>query len=168
MVEVANHLNDVEFIVAKAPSAELSWYQNALKLAVNNNIEVVENNTYEILKMADAAIVTSGTATLETALLNVPQVVCYKGSWLSYQIGKRLVKIKYISLVNLIMDKQVVKELIQEKLTPQNLLTECNLLLYNSEYRNEIITNYALLRNKLNKKNAAKNTAGEIYNLLKL
>ena len=90
---------------------------------------IANNKTYDLLLQAKAALVTSGTATLETALFGVPEVVCYKGSFLSYQIGKRLVKVKYISLVNLIMDKLVVKEFIQEEMTVENLKQELNELL---------------------------------------
>ena len=97
-----------------------------------SNVSYVANQTYDLLMQSKAALVTSGTATLETALFAVPEVVCYKGSWLSYQIGKRLVNVKYISLVNLIMDKLVVKELIQNDLTVENLKKELEELLNNS------------------------------------
>ena len=85
------------------------------------NVSIAKNKTYDLLLQAKAALVTSGTATLETALFGVPEVVCYKGSPISYQIAKRVIKVKYISLVNLIMDKPVVKELIQNELTVENL-----------------------------------------------
>src|SRR5919205_2097875 len=88
------------------------------------NVSSVRNETYDLLLHAKAALVTSGTATLETALFGVPEVVCYRGSNISYQIAKRLIRIKYISLVNLIMDKLVVKELIQNELTVKNLEQE--------------------------------------------
>lgn len=108
-----------EIVVAGAPSLPKAFYQTFLKEFPH--VKLVENQTYPLLNTAHAALVTSGTATLETALFRVPQVVCYKGSNLSYQIAKRLIKVKYISLVNLILDKPVVKELIQHELTVKNL-----------------------------------------------
>jgi lipid-A-disaccharide synthase len=98
-------------------------------LAPYKNVDAVANKTYALLASAEAAIVTSGTATLETALFAVPEVICYKSNNISYQIAKRLVKIKYICLVNLIMDKEVVKELIQDDLTVENLAGELNELI---------------------------------------
>jgi len=116
-----------------------------------SNVSYVTNKTYDLLLQSKAALVTSGTATLETALFNVPEVVCYKGSWLSYQIGKRLVKVKYISLVNLIMDKLVVKELIQADLTVEKLKTELSELLNNENRIREVKTDYSLLKQMLHK-----------------
>ncbi len=115
MLEVSKSFPGYQFIVAKAPGVEETFYDDLLKNY--SNVSYVADKTYDLLLQSKAALVTSGTATLETALFGVPEVVCYKGSFLSFQIGKRLVKIKYISLVNLIMDKLVVKELIQDELT---------------------------------------------------
>ena len=116
---------------------------------------------------AKAALVTSGTATLETALFGVPEVVCYKGSFLSYQIGKRLVKVKFISLVNLIMNKLVVKELIQKDLTSENLRNELNELLTNKNRIAEIKKDYAELKRILSEGgNASANAARSIVNFL--
>ena len=111
VIKIVEYFPDHQFIVAGAPNIELSYYKSILK---NKRIKVIENKTYEILSISTAAIVTSGTATLETALFKVPQVVCYKSSYFSYFIAKLIVNIKYISLVNLIMDQQIVKELIQQ------------------------------------------------------
>ena len=111
VIKIVDYFPDHQFIVAGAPNIELSYYKSILK---NKRIKVIENKTYEILSISTAAIVTSGTATLETALFKVPQVVCYKSSYFSYFIAKLIVNIKYISLVNLIMDQQIVKELIQQ------------------------------------------------------
>jgi lipid-A-disaccharide synthase len=122
MLEVSKSFSGYQFIVAKAPGTSESFYTELLK--DYTNVSYVADKTYELLMQSKAALVTSGTATLETALFGVPEVVCYKGSWLSYQIGKRLVNVKYISLVNLIMDKLVVKELIQNELTAKNLKNE--------------------------------------------
>ena len=113
------------------------------------NVSSVCNKTYELLAQSKAALVTSGTATLETALFNVPEVVCYKGGNISYQIAKRLIKIKYISLVNLIMDKPVVKELIQNDLTVENLKHELSALLFNETKQQQIKKDYEDLRNIL-------------------
>src|SRR6266487_1538637 len=129
MLEVSKFFPDYQFIVAEAPSVEDEFYKTFTRSYPN--VSAVKNKTYDLLLQAKAALVTSGTATLETALFGVPEVVCYKGSFLSYQIGKRLVKVKYISLVNLIMDKLVVRELIQEKLTIKNLKQELHELLTN-------------------------------------
>lgn len=128
MLAASKAFPDHHFIIAKAPSLEDGFYQ--AMLTDYPNVRSVRNKTYSLLKKAKAALVTSGTATLETALFDVPQVVCYKGSNISYQIAKRLVKIKYISLVNLILDRPVVKELIQNELTVANIEVELRKLLY--------------------------------------
>ena len=130
MLEASKHFPDYHFIVAKASSLEDSFYTELMD--GYPKVRSVRNKTYLLLIQATAALVTSGTATLETALFGVPQVVCYKGSNISYQIARRLVKIKYISLVNLILDKPVVKELIQNDLTVENLQKELHKLLHDS------------------------------------
>src|SRR5215204_7320366 len=127
MLSVVKDFPQYQFVVAKAPSLDDGFYEEVLKQYPGTL--TVRNDTYRLLSQAAAALVTSGTATLETALFGVPQVVCYKGSTISYQIAKRLVKIKYISLVNLIMDKPIVKELIQDDLTIENLSGELNEIL---------------------------------------
>jgi lipid-A-disaccharide synthase len=128
----------------------------------------VTNKTYDVLAQSTAALVTSGTATLETALFGVPQVVCYKGSAVSYQIAKRLVKIKYISLVNLIMDREVVKELIQDELTVTNVTKELESILYNKEKIARIKDDYTSLRTLLQQQgNASEKAATIITDFLK-
>ena len=122
MLEVSRAFPDYRFIIAKAPSLDDRFYEQLME--PYKNVRSIRNKTYQLLLHAKAAVVTSGTATLETALFGVPQVVCYKGSNISYQIAKRLIKVKYISLVNLIMDKEVVKELIQNEMNVQNVTTE--------------------------------------------
>jgi lipid-A-disaccharide synthase len=118
---------------------------------------------------ATAALVTSGTATLETALFGVPQVVCYKGSAISYQIAKRLVKIKYISLVNLIMDKPVVTELIQENLTVPNITRELDAVLHNTQRLQQMRQDYDELKNLLQQGgNASAKAAESIIHFTKL
>lgn len=161
MLSVRNHFLDYQFVIAGAPSLEKEFYQKF----VDDNVHFVSNKTYDLLRCSKAALVTSGTATLETALLNVPEVVCYRGSRISYEIGKRLVKnIKYISLVNLIMNREVVKELIQSELTADNLVKELNLIL--GENRQKILSDYEILRKKLGGKGASENAA-KIITLLK-
>jgi lipid-A-disaccharide synthase len=143
MLEVSRSFPDHQFVVAKAPGVEDEFYTSLLQ--PYTNVSSVTGKTYELLSGAKAALVTSGTATLETALFGVPEVVCYKGSYLSYQIGKRLVKVKYISLVNLIMDKLVVKELIQDDMTSSNLSKELKDLLYNEERILQLKKDYTAL-----------------------
>ncbi|BFG71759.1 lipid-A-disaccharide synthase [Sediminibacterium sp. KACHI17] len=147
MLSVAAHFPAYTFVVAKAPGLEDDFYTPFLN--TSNNITSVRNQTYDLLLKSTAALVTSGTATLETALFGVPEVVCYKGNNLSYQIAKRLINIKYISLVNLIMDKEVVKELIQDELTKDNLVKELRLILDNDDHRKKIIDDYRSLKNIL-------------------
>ena len=144
MLEVSKSFPSYQFIVAKAPGVDEMFYDELLKNY--SNVSYVSNKTYDLLMQSKAALVTSGTATLETALFGVPEVVCYKGSYLSYQIGRRLVKVKYISLVNLIMDKLVVKELIQDDLTSEKLQKELNELLTNEKSKEQLKRDYAELR----------------------
>ena len=118
------------------------------------------------MSVARAALVTSGTATLETALFKVPEVVCYKGSWTSYQIAKRIITLKYISLVNLIMDEEVVTELIQEKFNSKNLKKELSKLL-DTSYRNSLLAKYEVLESKLGGIGASEKTAKLILKDLK-
>jgi lipid-A-disaccharide synthase len=147
MLEASKSFPLYQFIVAKAASLEDSFYDDLL--TGFPNVETVKNETYRLLSMATAALVTSGTATLETALFGVPQVVCYKGSVISYHIARRLVKIKYISLVNLIMDREVVKELIQDELTEENVVQELSGILNNGPVKDKILSDYALLKTML-------------------
>ena len=162
MLEVAKHFPDYQFVVAKAPGLDESFY--ATLLAPYKNVSSVVNKTYELLVQSKAALVTSGTATLETALFAVPEVICYKGSAFSYQIAKRLIKIKFIGLVNLIMDKEVVKELIQDELTVENLKRELTLLLTDETKQQQLKRDYAALKNLLSKGgHASANAAESIY-----
>ena len=147
MLEVSRQFSDHQFIVAKAPGLDASFYNELLE--PYENVSYVNNQTYALLQQSTAALVTSGTATLETALFEVPEVVCYKGNEISYQIAKRLVNIKYISLVNLIMDKEVVKELIQHEMNAANLTHELKLILPCAAKREEQLLNYQQLKEKL-------------------
>ncbi len=147
MLEVSKAFTDYQFIVAKAPGLDASFYDTLLQPF--SNVSYVNNQTYALLQQATAALVTSGTATLETALFAVPEVVCYKGNEISYQIAKRLVNIKYISLVNLIMDEEVVKELIQHEMNVLNLGTELTKILPGSSKREVQLKQYQQLKEKL-------------------
>lgn len=161
MLSVRPHFKDYQFVIAGAPSLEKAFYQKY----VDENVHFVSNKTYDLLRCSKAALVTSGTATLETALLNIPEVVCYRGSKISYAIAKRLVKhIKYISLVNLIMDKEVVKELIQSELNTQNLVRELQLIL-KGETRNIMLSEYEILRSKLGGQGASDHAADIILKI---
>ncbi len=163
MLSVVEDFPDYQFVIAGAPSQELSLYEN---FKTCTNIKFVSNKTYDLLKNADAALVTSGTATLETALFKVPEVVCYKGSWASYQIAKRIITLKYISLVNLIMDEEVVTELIQDQLTTENIKIELQKILLPG-HRTKLLNKYDQLEEKLGGIGASKKTAQLIFNNIK-
>jgi lipid-A-disaccharide synthase len=161
MLSVRPYFQEYQFVIAGAPSLPKEFYQNY----VDDNVHFVSNKTYDLLRCSKAALVTSGTATLETALLNVPEVVCYRGSKVSYAIAKRLVKnIKYISLVNLIMDREVVKELIQNDLNTNNLVEELKKILA-TEKRFDVLRDYELLREKLGGKGASEKAAEVILKI---
>lgn len=165
MLQVSKHFPQHVFMVAKAPGLTDEFYTELL--APYSNVKSVSNKTYDLLLSSKAALVTSGTATLETALFDVPEVVCYKGNKISYLIAKRLIKIKYICLINLIMDKEVVKELIQDDLTVENLVTELNKLLYDDAKKLQLQKDYRDLRELLSAGgHASSNAAKEIYAML--
>ncbi len=147
MLEVSKFFPNYQFVVAEAPSVEDVFYKPFTQQY--ENVSAVKDQTYDLLLQAKAALVTSGTATLETALFDVPEVVCYKASFLSYQIGKRLVNVKFIALANLIMDKLVVKELLQEELTVENLRKELNELLTDENRIDVIKKDYKDLKDLL-------------------
>lgn len=155
MLSVVDDFPDYNFVVAGAPSQDASFYQNIIG---NKNVTLIQNQTYKLLDVAHAAMVTSGTATLETALFKVPEVVCYKGSWVSYQIAKRIITLKYISLVNLIMDEEVVTELIQGECNPKRIKAELTLLL-DPNHRAALAQKYNELETKLGGIGASKKTA---------
>ena len=162
MLSVAKHFPEFHFVVAKAPGIEDDFYESML--SPYQNVSSVINQTYELLRVAKAALVTSGTATLETALFGVPEVVCYKGSAISFQIAKWLITIKYICLVNLIMKREVVKELIQEQLTENNLSNELKKILYDVDKQLQMKEDYVALKNLLSQGgNASANAASSIY-----
>lgn len=165
MLEVSKAFPEYEFIVAKAPGQEDSFYEAFL--APYKNVSALGGKTYDILNRATAALVTSGTATLETALFGVPEVVCYKGNPISYQIAKMVIKVKYISLVNLIMDKPVVKELIQHDMTVDNCVRELKDILNNPVRKKQLQQDYSDLKNLLSKGgHASVNAARIIYDFV--
>ena len=169
MLAMVERFPQFQFVIAAAPSQPLAFYhaiisKNNPNNALNNSVKIIQNNTYNILKIAEAALVTSGTATLETALFNVPQIVCYKGSTLSYSIAKRLVKIKYISLVNLIADQPLVTELIQNDFTIHNLEQELAAIL-TTKKRQTLLSDYQQLKEKLGGKGASSRVAKLITDL---
>lgn len=167
MLEVSKDFPNYRFIVAKAPSLDDSFYDKLME--PYKNVRSIRNKTYQLLLQAKAALVTSGTATLETALFGIPQVVCYKGSNISYQIAKRLVKVKYISLVNLIMDKEVVKELIQDEMNVVNIKTELAKILEDQAAIARIKKDYTDLKKLLSEGgNASEKAAKSIVRYLKL
>jgi lipid-A-disaccharide synthase len=155
MLSVVKDFPDYQFVIAGAPSQEFSFYQQFIS---SENIKFISNKTYALLRNSTAALVTSGTATLETALFKVPEVVCYKGSWASYQIAKRIITLKYISLVNLIMDREVVTELIQDDCSTKRIREELTKIL-EPNYRKTLLENYDLLEEKLGGIGASKKTA---------
>ncbi|HUN04689.1 MAG TPA: lipid-A-disaccharide synthase, partial [Niabella sp.] len=165
MLEVSRYFTDHEFVVAMAPGLDKEFYNNML--SGYSNVKAVSGKTYDLLMQATAALVTSGTATLETALFAVPEVVCYKGSAVSYEIAKRVIKIKYISLVNLIMDKPVVKELIQHDLTVNNVKKELREVLGNQQRIQQLQEDYSALKTLLSQGgHASTNAAKAISNFL--
>jgi lipid-A-disaccharide synthase len=164
MLSIVDAFPHYQFVIAGAPSQDFSFYETFI---TNSNIKFISNKTYDLLKIATAALVTSGTATLETALFKVPEVVCYKGSWASYQIAKRIITLKYISLVNLIMDEEVVTELIQADFNTKSIKKELVKIL-EPDYRKQLLEKYDLLEKKLGGTGASKKTAQLIVADLKL
>lgn len=165
MLEASKFFPQYQFIVAKAPGLDPSFYNEMLKNYTN--VSSTTGNTYGLLQQSVAALVTSGTATLETALFGIPEIVCYKSSNISYEIGKRIIKVPYISLVNLIMNKMVVKELIQHELNIKNIQQELHALLHEEDRIESIKKDYALLKEKLSKGgNASANAATIIVDFL--
>jgi len=163
MLSVVPEFPDHQFVIAGAPGQEPEFYRQFTK---TQNIHFVQNRTYDLLSISSAALVTSGTATLETALFKVPEVVCYRGNWISYQIAKRVITLKFISLVNLIMDREVVRELIQGELNTKNLRSELHKLL-DPGTRSRILSDYDQLEKKLGGAGASHKTAKLIVNNLK-
>ncbi|MCG2609968.1 lipid-A-disaccharide synthase [Flavobacterium sp. SM15] len=163
MLSVITDFPEYQFVIAGAPSQEFSFYQQFL---TTDQVHFISNKTYDLLSVAHAALVTSGTATLETALFKVPEVVLYKGNWISYQIAKRVITLKYISLVNLIMDREVVTELIQNECNTKRIRKELFKLLQ-PDSRAALLKNYDLLEEKLGGDGASEKTARLIISSFK-
>ncbi len=160
MLQAVKELKGYQVIVAGAPSLDASFYQPFLQ--EYSNVSIVHAQTYDLLSTAEAAIVTSGTATLETALFEVPEVVCYIGSPISYLIAKQLIKIKFISLVNLIMDREVVKELIQKECNPASIREELNRLVIGGAKRKQMLEEYKTMKQILGGGGASKKIAQSV------
>jgi lipid-A-disaccharide synthase len=160
MLDAVKSLKNYQIVIAGAPNQTAKMYDEFEA----QGCKIIFGQTYDLLSNSEAAIVTSGTATLETAILNIPEVVCYKGSWISYFIARSLIKINYISLVNLIMDQQIVKELIQGECNPFKIREELDLLLNDKNYREAMLSNFEIMREKLGGQGASKKVA---HSLLK-
>lgn len=163
MLSVVPYYPEFQFIIAGAPSQERSFYQSFIKN--NSQVTLIGNETYAVLSLAHAALVTSGTATLETALFKVPQVVCYKGNWVSYTIAKRIITLAHISLVNLVMNRPVVVELIQKEFNPNRLKKELDAIL-DKKIRDTMFSDYYELEKKLGGTGASQKTAQAIVDSL--
>ena len=159
--EIKRNLPRILSVIPKYPNYQFviasteKMYDLCNKLSQNKNVIIVKNKTYSVLRISKLALVTSGTATLETAMLNIPQVVCYKTDVITYFLGKILIKIKWISLVNIIMKKEVVKELIQNKMTKKNLISAIDYLLLENG-KNQILKDYKKLQKILDSNNVSK------------
>ena len=165
MLKVVPHFPDYQFVIGGVSSLDKSLYK---KIIGNTDVFLIENQTYELLQNSSAAVVTSGTVTLETALFTVPEVVCYKATGFSYLLAKWMIKVKYISLVNLVMDKEVVKELIQSDLTEKNIVTELERLLHDGKRQRQILEDYDELRDRLGNAGASEKAAEIVVNAARM
>lgn len=163
MTSVAGDFKEYNFVIAGMSFLPKELYDEALKIP---NVRVIFDDTYALLHHVEAAVVKSGTATLETALFNVPEVVCYKTNGLTFAVGKRLVKVKFVSLVNLILEKEAIKELLQNDLNYKNLKTELSKIL-NPEYRETVLGDYKKFRNLMGEKGASDKVAAKMIQYLK-
>jgi len=164
MLKVVKHFPDYQFVIGGVSSLDKSLYKGIIG---NADVFFVENQTYELLQNSSAALVTSGTATLETALFSVPEVVCYKATDFSYRLAKWMIKVKFISLVNLVMDKEVVKELIQGDLNEENLVKELDRLLHNGKRQRQLLEDYEELKDRLGNAGASGKAANAILDAMK-
>ncbi|MBS1782770.1 MAG: lipid-A-disaccharide synthase [Bacteroidetes bacterium] len=164
MLKMVSRFPNYQFVIAQAPSMPDEAY---LSLIGSAHVLLVKNQTYELLMQAKAALVTSGTATLETALFGVPQVVCYKGNPVSYWLAKKLIRVKYISLVNLILDKPAISELIQNDLNETSLFRELSALLNDDVRQVALQKDYDALWHLLGDSPASTKAAQEVIDLAK-
>jgi len=164
MMKVIPYFPEYRFILAGVKNIPDEFYK---KIIGDNPVMLVKDKTYEILYISVGALVTSGTATLEAALLGSPQVVCYKADFFSMVIAWMVVRVKYISLVNLIMGRETIKELVQYDLNEKNLKTELKAILPGGDKRDKIIADYEVLKTKLGPAGASERIAQEMVEELK-
>ena len=164
MLKIVHHFPEYQFVLAGVKNLPDELYH---KVIGNEPVLLIKEKSYEILYSASAALVTSGTATLETALLKTPQVVCYKGDFFSMLIAWMVIKVKFISLVNLIMNKEVVKELVQYSLTENSLISELKAVLPGGEKRDKMLSDYVVLNEKLGPAGASRRVAEDMIEFLK-
>lgn len=152
-----------QFIIAGAPARSMEDYAGYLKESYEESgVKVLFGETQSIIRHAEAAVVNSGTASLETVLLGTPQVVCYMGSWLSYTIAKHIIKVRYISLGNLIVDRLAFKELIQDDCTAENIVSEVRSLIEDRAYREKMMAEYGKIKEALGGTGASEAVAADI------
>lgn len=164
MLSIASVFPDYQFVIAAVRTLPQEVYSNFSHLP---NVKIVYEATYDLLHHSEAALVTSGTATLETALFQIPEIVCYRTSGFSYYIAKKLIRVRFISLVNLIMDREIVKELIQNELNEDNLKNELNAILKGGENRNKMLEDYKLLKQTVGSSGASQNAGKRMVAYLK-
>lgn len=170
MIEGAKRFGDYQMVIAGAPNIEEEYYRRFIPIENIDKVKIVKEQTYRLLQQSSAALVTSGTATLETAIMNVPQVVCYYtpcGKFIS-MLRKQILKVKYISLVNLIVDREIVTELVADKMNAENVAHELELILPQGQKREEMLSDYKEMAEKLGTSGASKRAAGGIYNIIRL
>lgn len=165
MLKLIPEFPDYQFVIAQAPNLKKEWYNAFLE---KEKALIVSDQTYNILKQSKAAIVTSGTATLETALFGVPQIVCYKGNFISYFLAKMLIKVPYISLVNLILNKKAIPELIQSDFNKKQLKKHLNTILLDDNIQHQMQNDYNQLWSLLGNQNTSLIVAKEILNAAKI
>jgi lipid-A-disaccharide synthase len=159
MIKIVPLFTEYQFVLAGVKNLPEELYSEIIG---NAPVKLVKEKTYEVLRISDAALVASGTATLETALLDIPQVVCYKGDFLSMLIAWIVIKVKYISLVNLILNDEVVKELLGYSVNKRNLVKELKSVLKGGERREDIFSGYKILKGKLGPSGASGRIAREM------
>lgn len=164
MQSISEKYADYQFVVAGMSRFPIDFYQ---KYITANNLSVVFDQTYELLKKSDAAIVVSGSATLETAILDIPEIVVYQTSPITFYLGKLFVKLENLGLPNLIMEHQIVPELLQSDMTPKKLSEALDSILFDDKFRQDILDNYAELRNRLGNEGAARRVAELVQKYLK-
>jgi lipid-A-disaccharide synthase len=162
MLAIIPQFPGYQFVIAGAPGLDPSLYEKCMK---GHNVRIVYNRTYDLLRNSSAAVVTSGTATLETALMMVPEVVCYRMGSLTYNIGKHFVHVRFFSLVNIIMGKEVVREILQSNLR-QKITEEMRKILYDNDYRGLMIDNYKKLKEMLGQPGASGRAGRRMVELL--